>query len=59
MTRQENKTYLQTRIATLKAEVAGLVARDARDGEVRACKSELARHEQALVWLQNRIDTSL
>jgi len=59
MTREENKTYLQTRIANLKAEVAGLVARDARDGEIRACKSELARHEQALVWLQNRIDTSL
>ena len=59
MTREENKVYLQQAIARLKAEVASLIARDARDGEIRACQSELAQNENALVWLQNRIDTSL
>ena len=59
MTREENRVYLQQAIARLKAEVAGLIAGDARDGEIRACQSELARNEQALAWLQNRIDTSL
>ena len=59
MTREENKVYLQQAIARLKAEAAWLVAEDARHEEIRACQSELARNEQALVWLQNRIDTSL
>jgi acetylglutamate synthase len=59
MTRAENKIFLQKAIARLKAEVAGLITGNARDGEIRACKSELAQNENALVWLQNRIDTSL
>jgi len=59
MTREENRVYLQKAIARLKAEVASLIARDARDGEIRACQSELTQNENALVWLQNRIDTSL
>ena len=59
MTREENKVYLENASARLKAEVVSLIARGAKDGEVRACQSELARREQALTWLHNRIDTSL
>jgi hypothetical protein len=59
MTREENRVYLQQAITRLKAEVARLITGNARDGEIRACKSELAQNENALVWLQNRIDTSL
>tara|TARA_R110000824_G_scaffold57818_6_gene157053 strand:- start:1502 stop:1681 length:180 start_codon:yes stop_codon:yes gene_type:complete len=59
MTRKENKTYLQQAIARLKAEVASLITRGARGGEVQACESELAQNENALAWLQNRINTSL
>ena len=54
MTKEENLAYLENHIAKLKAEAVELIARDARDGEIRACKSELARHEQALMWLSHR-----
>ncbi len=59
MTKAENLTYLEKTIAKLKAEADALLAQNARDGEIQACKSELAQNENALVWLQNRIDTSL
>ena len=64
MTREENKVYLQNAIVRLKAELArhvqvGLITGNAKDGAIRGCKSELAQNENALVWLQNRIDTSL
>ena len=65
MTREENKVYLQNGIARLKAELARhiqvgrITEGNAKDPAIRACKSELARNEQSLAWLQNRIDTSL
>ena len=54
MTKAENLTYLEKTIAKLKAEASSLIAKQARDGEIRACESELARHEQALMWLSHR-----